>query len=190
LFAGTLSDRFGRKPLLLVSGLLFVVTSIGTGLAPNFHFFVGNRLLGGVAIGIASNLSPLYIAEIAPAGMRGRLVSVNQLTIAIGVMLAQIVNWLIAQPTPPGMMIDQIPLDSWNVQIAWRWMFGVTAVPAAVFFAAMFFVPESPRWLAKKRPFPEIPGSAGENRRRGLCGALGEGHRSHIGRRNRQGGPA
>ncbi|KAB2641200.1 MAG: sugar porter family MFS transporter [Verrucomicrobia bacterium] len=150
LFAGILSDRFGRKPLLLVSGLLFVVTSIGTGLAPSFLFFVVNRLLGGVAIGIASNLSPLYIAEIAPAGMRGRLVSVNQLTIAIGVMLAQIVNWLIAQPTPPGMAIAQIPLDCWNVQIAWRWMFGVTAVPAAIFFAAMFFVPESPRWLAKK----------------------------------------
>jgi SP family sugar porter-like MFS transporter len=150
LFAGALSDKFGRKPLLLVSGLLFVVTSIGTGLAPTFTFFVINRLLGGVAIGIASNLSPLYIAEVAPASMRGRLVSINQLTIAIGVMLAQIVNWLIAQPTPAGMAIDQIPLDSWNVQVAWRWMFGVTAIPAAVFFAAMFFVPESPRWLTIK----------------------------------------
>ena len=150
LFAGALSDKFGRKPLLIISGLLFVVTSIGTGLAPNFLFFVANRLLGGVAIGIASNLSPLYIAEVAPASMRGRLVSVNQLTIAIGVMLAQIVNWLIAQPTPPGTTVDQIPFDSWNVQTAWRWMFGVTAVPAAIFFTAMFLAPESPRWLAKK----------------------------------------
>ena len=150
LFAGTLSDKFGRKPLLVLSGLLFVVTSIGTGLAPNFLFFVANRLLGGVAIGIASNLSPLYIAEVAPASMRGRLVSVNQLTIALGVMAAQIANWLIAQPTPPGTTVDQIPFDSWNVQAAWRWMFGVTAVPAAIFFIAMFFVPESPRWLAKK----------------------------------------
>jgi len=150
IFAGGLSDKFGRKPLLLISGLLFVVTSIGTGLAPNFIFFVVNRLLGGLAIGIASNLSPLYIAEIAPASMRGRLVSVNQLTIALGVMLAQIVNWLIAQPTPPGMGANQIPFDSWNVQAAWRWMFGVTAVPAAIFFTEMFFVPESPRWLAKK----------------------------------------
>ena len=150
IFAGALSDKFGRKPLLVISGLLFVVTSIGTGLAPNCVFFVANRLLGGVAIGIASNLSPLYIAEIAPASMRGRLVSVNQLTIAIGVMLAQIVNWLIAQPTPPGIGVDQIPFDSWNVQTAWRWMFGVTAIPAAIFFVAMFLVPESPRWLAKK----------------------------------------
>ena len=150
LFAGCLSDKFGRKPLLVISGLLFVMTSIGTGLAPNFVFFVVNRLFGGVAIGIASNLSPLYIAEVAPASMRGRLVSVNQLTIAIGVMLAQIVNWLIAQPTAPGMAVDQIPFDSWNVQAAWRWMFGATTVPAAIFFTAMFCVPESPRWLAKK----------------------------------------
>ena len=150
LFAGALSDKFGRKPLLVLSGLLFVVTSIGTGLAPNFLFFVANRLLGGVAIGIASNLSPLYIAEVAPASMRGRLVSINQLTIALGVMLAQIANWLIAQPTPAGTTVDLIPFDSWNVQVAWRWMFGVTAVPATIFFTAMFFVPESPRWLAKK----------------------------------------
>ena len=150
VFAGALSDKFGRKPLLVLSGLLFVVTSIGTGLAPNFVFFVANRLLGGVAIGIASNLSPLYIAEVAPASMRGRLVSINQLTIALGVMLAQIANWLIAQPTPAGTTVGLIPFDSWNVQVAWRWMFGVTAVPAVIFFTAMFFVPESPRWLAKK----------------------------------------
>jgi SP family sugar porter-like MFS transporter len=149
-FAGGLSDKFGRKPLLLFAGFLFVATSIGTGLAPNFNWFVINRLLGGTAIGIASNLSPLYIAEIAPAAMRGRLVSVNQLTIALGVVAAQFVNWLIAQPTPPGTTVAQLPLDSWNVQSAWRWMFGVTSIPAAVFFVAMFFVPESPRWLAKK----------------------------------------
>jgi len=134
-FAGALSDKFGRKPLLLFSGFLFVGTSIGTGLAPTFPLFVASRLLGGMAIGIASNLSPLYIAEIAPAAMRGRLVSVNQLTIAIGVVAAQFVNWLIARPTPPGTAVDQIPFDSWNVQTAWRWMFGVTAVPAAFFLS-------------------------------------------------------
>ena len=150
MFAGILSDKLGRKPLLIASGLLFVATSLGTGLAPSFFLFIANRLLGGVAIGIASSLSPLYIAEIAPASMRGRLVSVNQLTIALGVMLAQIVNWLIAQPVADGIPINQLPFDSWNVQAAWRWMFSVTAIPAVVFFIAMFFVPESPRWLAKK----------------------------------------
>ena len=150
MFSGVLSDKLGRKPLLLFSGFLFVVTSIGTGLSSYFPMFIANRLLGGVAIGIASNLSPLYIAEIAPAAMRGRLVSVNQLTIALGVMAAQIANWIIAKPMPEGTTIHQIPFDSWNVQCGWRWMFGVTAVPAVVFFVSMFLAPESPRWLAKK----------------------------------------
>jgi sugar porter (SP) family MFS transporter len=151
MFGGALSDKFGRKPLLIASGLLFVVTSIGTGMAPTFLLFVINRLLGGVAIGIASNLSSLYIAEVAPASMRGRLVSINQLTIALGILLAQIVNWMIARPMPPGTTISQIALDSWNVQSGWRWMFGVTALPALVFLVSMMFAPESPRWLARKK---------------------------------------
>lgn len=150
MFAGGLSDKFGRKPLLAISGLLFVVTSIGTALAQSFPFFIENRLLGGVAIGVASNLSPLYIAEIAPASMRGRLVSFNQLAIALGVVAAQIANWLIARPTPPGVVIGQIVWDSWNVQVAWRWMFGVTTAPALLFFLAMFFVPESSRCLPRE----------------------------------------
>ncbi len=151
MFGGALSDKFGRKPLLIASGLLFVVTSIGTGMASTFLLFVINRVFGGVAIGIASNLSSLYIAEVAPASMRGRLVSINQLTIASGVMLAQIVNWIIARPMPEGTTVSQIPLDSWNVQSGWRWMFGVTAVPALIFLLSMMFAPESPRWLAKKK---------------------------------------
>ncbi len=148
--AGVLSDAFGRKPLLVASGFLFVISSIGTGIAPSFVFFIVNRLLGGVAIGIASSLSPMYIAEVAPASMRGRLVSMNQLTIAIGVMAAQVVNWLIAQPMGQGITVAQISFDCWNVQTAWRWMFGATAVPAVIFFLAMLFAPESPRWLAKR----------------------------------------
>jgi sugar porter (SP) family MFS transporter len=148
LLAGDLSDRFGRKRLLIVSALLFAVSSLGTGAAHGFTTFVAWRIAGGVAIGLASALSPMYIAEVAPAEFRGRLVSVNQLTIVIGVLSAQIVNWVIAEPIPSNATPAQI-LTSWNGQVGWRWMFGVTAVPASLFFAGMLLVPESPRWLAK-----------------------------------------
>lgn len=149
LVSGALSDRFGRKKLLILSGLLFTATGILTALAPNFTFFVVNRLLGGVAIGLASNLSPMYIAELSPAEVRGKFVSVNQLTIVIGILAAQLVNWLIARPVPAGATAAEI-LNSWNGQAGWRWMFGAEAVPAFLFFLLMFTVPESPRWLAKK----------------------------------------
>jgi SP family arabinose:H+ symporter-like MFS transporter len=148
LVSGSLSDRLGRKRLLIAAALVFATSSIGTATAPSFAVFVAWRIMGGFAIGMASGLSPMYIAEIAPAQLRGRLVSLNQLTIVIGILLAQIVNWLIAKPVPAG----ATPLDilhSWNGQVGWRWMFGVTAVPSVLFFAAMFVVPETPRWLAK-----------------------------------------
>ncbi len=148
LVSGGLSDRFGRKKLLILAGFLFTGTGILTALAPNFTIFVGNRLLGGVAIGLASNLSPMYIAEISPAAMRGKFVSVNQLTIVIGILAAQLANWLIAEPVPAGATAADI-LASWNGQAGWRWMFGAEAVPAFLFFLLMFFVPESPRWLVK-----------------------------------------
>jgi SP family arabinose:H+ symporter-like MFS transporter len=148
LLSGGLSDRFGRKRLLWFAALLFIISSIGTGLASQFHVFVIWRIVGGAAIGFASNLSPMYIAELAPAHIRGRLVSINQLTIVIGILLAQIANWLIAQPVPPGATVQEI-LVSWNGQTGWRWMFGVTAVPSLLFLVGMFFVPESPRWLVK-----------------------------------------
>ena len=105
-------------------------------------------MLGGVAIGLASNLSPMYIAEVAPARTRGRLVSINQLTIVIGILAAQLVNWLLVIDLPKGATTEFI-LNSWYGQQGWRWMFGLTAVPALLFFAGMFLVPESPRWLAK-----------------------------------------
>ena len=148
LISGGLSDRFGRKRLLILAGFLFTGTGILTALAPNFSFFIGNRLLGGVAIGLASNLSPMYIAEISPAAMRGKFVSVNQLTIVIGILAAQLVNWLIAEPVPAGATAADI-LASWNGQAGWRWMFGAEAVPAFLFFLLMFLIPESPRWLVK-----------------------------------------
>jgi SP family sugar porter-like MFS transporter len=148
LVSGGLSDLFGRKRLLILAGFLFTGTGILTALAPNFSFFIGNRLLGGVAIGLASNLSPMYIAEISPAAMRGKFVSVNQLTIVIGILAAQLVNWLIAEPVPTGATAADI-LASWNGQTGWRWMFGAEAVPAFLFFLLMFLIPESPRWLVK-----------------------------------------
>ncbi len=148
LVSGGLSDRFGRKKLLLLAAFLFTVTGILTALAPSFSLFIANRLLGGVAIGLASNLSPMYIAEISPASMRGRFVSVNQLTIVIGILAAQLANWLIAEPVPAGATAAEM-LASWNGQAGWRWMFGAEAVPAFLFFLLMFLVPESPRWLVK-----------------------------------------
>ncbi len=148
LVAGAASDRFGRKRLLIASAFLFAVTSIGNASAQGFGVFVAWRICGGLAIGLASALSPMYIAEIAPAAVRGRLVAINQLTIVIGILAAQAVNWGLARNLPPGSTDEYIRL-SWYGQSAWRWMFGLTAVPASLFFLGMFVVPESPRWLSR-----------------------------------------
>jgi len=148
VLSGIISDKSGRKRLLILSGLLFTVSAVGTAFAGNFLFFNVFRIIGGIGIGLASNLSPMYIAEISPARMRGKFVSINQLTIVIGILAAQIINWLIAQPVPEGAGTEYI-LSSWNGQNGWRWMFGVETVPAFLFFLLMFFVPESPRWLLK-----------------------------------------
>ena len=147
--AGGLSERLGRKKLLILSAFLFAISSVLTGWAPAFTWFVVWRIAGGVAIGMASNVSPMYIAEVSPAAWRGRLVSLNQLTIVVGILGAQIVNWLIAQPVPES-ATDQMIRDSWNGQFGWRWMFTAVAVPSVIFFVSAFFVPESPRWLVRK----------------------------------------
>ncbi len=148
VLTGGVSDRFGRKRLLLLSALLFGVSSILTGWAGSFTGFVLWRIAGGVAIGMASALSPMYIAEISPAHLRGRLVSLNQFTIVIGVLAAQVVNWRIADPVPDGVGAEFIRA-SWNGQEGWRWMFTVVAVPATAFFLGALAIPESPRWLIK-----------------------------------------
>jgi sugar porter (SP) family MFS transporter len=148
LAAGALSDRFGRKCLLVLAALLFAVTSTGNALASDFTVFIAWRILGGVAIGLASMLSPMYIAEVAPAQMRGRLVSVNQLTVVIGILLAQFINWFLVRHLPEG-ATDEFIRQSWFGQKGWRWMFGLTAAPALVFFLGMLAVPESPRWLVQ-----------------------------------------
>lgn len=146
---GWLADRIGRKKLLLVSAVIFLVSAIMTGAFNAFGAFLVARFFGGIGIGIASGLSPMYIAEVAPAEIRGKLVSLNQMTIVIGILAAQIVNWQIADPIPA----DFSPADiaaSWNGQMSWRWMFWAAAFPAAAFLLLVFFIPESPRWQAMK----------------------------------------
>ena len=149
VISGWLSDRLGRKKLLIFSAGLFVAASLGTGAAGSFDIFVLFRILGGIGIGLASNLSPMYIAEITPGNVRGRFVSINQLMIVIGILAAQLINWRIARPVPPGVTTSDI-LASWNGQTGWRWMFYACTIPAGLFFIMMWFVPESPRWLAQK----------------------------------------
>jgi len=148
LFSGYLSDRFGRKVPLIFAASLFTLSAVGTGAASMFTPFIVYRLLGGLAIGIASATSPMYIAEVSPAPIRGRLVAVNQLTIVIGILAAQIVNYLIAEKVPDG-ATDEFIRQSWNGQTGWRWMFWAETVPAVSFFLLAFFIPESPRFLAK-----------------------------------------
>ena len=148
LASGALSDRFGRKPILIAAAANFVLSSVGIAFAGTFQVFVLWRILGGVSIGLASNISPMYISEIAPASRRGLLVAINQLTIVIGVLAAQLVNWQIARPVPTGITPEAFAA-SWNVLSGWRWMFAACAVPSLLFFVTSLLVPESPRWLCK-----------------------------------------
>ena len=146
LGAGAIASRLGRKPVLLISAVLFAVSSILTGWSHGFVAFVWWRILGGVAIGLASNVSPLYIAEVSPSKWRGRLVSLNQLALVSGILAAQIVNWQIARPVAEHSTKAAIAI-SWNVLYGWRWMFTAVSIPATVFLLAALWIPESPRWL-------------------------------------------
>ena len=139
--AGPLSDRFGRKRILLLSAVLFAASAIGSALPRTFSELVMARFVGGLGVGMASMLSPLYIAEVAPAHLRGRLVSLNQIAIISGMLVVTIVNWLVA---------ESAPAESWNVTTGWRWMFGSETIPAVLFLLCLLVVPESPRWLTKQ----------------------------------------
>jgi sugar porter (SP) family MFS transporter len=147
--SGVISDKFGRRIALFIAAALFTTSAIGTGASNTLNWFVFFRIWGGLGIGLTSSVSPIFISELSPASIRGRFVSLNQLTIVVGVLLAQIVNWLIAQPVPEG-ATSQAILDSWNGQMAWRWMFWAESIPALLFFVLLFYVPESPRWLVKE----------------------------------------
>ncbi len=146
VISGSFSDRFGRKPLMLAASIIFLVSALGTGAVDQLHLLIAYRLLGGVGIGIASALAPMYIAEIVPAKSRGKYVSINQLTVVLGILMAQMVNWMIADPVVVGEVFEQ----SWNVNEGWRWMFWACGVPALFYIVLLLFIPESPRWLIVK----------------------------------------
>ncbi|MBR1934061.1 MAG: sugar porter family MFS transporter [Prevotella sp.] len=145
MVAGAAADRYGRKPLLMVSAVLFTVSAIATGWFGDFTMFNIARFIGGVGIGVASALAPMYIAEVSPAEIRGRMVSLNQMTIVLGILGAQIVNMLLARDTTVAENM------AWNVEWGWRWMFWAETLPAALFLVMSFFIPESPVYLALKR---------------------------------------
>jgi MFS family permease len=133
--AGEISDRLGRRMALLLAAILYFVSAVWSALPASLTEFAIARILGGVGVGIASIVSPLYIAEISPASMRGKLVSYNQMAIVLGILAVYFVNYYIAG----------LGNEAWNVRAGWRWMFASEAFPAVLFFVLMLFVPESPR---------------------------------------------
>ena len=151
MVAGAAADRYGRKPLLMVSAILFTLSAVGTGLFNDFTLFNVARFVGGIGIGVASALAPMYIAEVSPADIRGRMVSLNQMTIVLGILSAQVVNMLLARDT------TIIPEQAWNVEWGWRWMFWAETLPAALFLLMSFFIPESPVYLKMKDAASQQP---------------------------------
>ena len=145
MVAGAAADRYGRKPLLTVAAVLFTVSAIATGMFNDFTLFNVARFVGGIGIGVASALSPVYIAEVSPKEIRGRMVSMNQMAIVIGILAAQIVNMLLAKDT--GVAESQ----AWNREWGWRWMFWAETLPAALFLVMSFMIPESPVFLQLKK---------------------------------------
>ena len=148
ILSGLLADRWGRKNALILAAFLFIVSAFGSGYSNEFNLFIIYRIIGGLGIGLASTLSPMYIAEVAPTAYRGQFVAVNQLTLVIGILTAQIANWGIADSIPEHFENLDIA-SSWNGQFGWRWMFWAELVPAFLFFGLLFVVPKSPRFLAK-----------------------------------------
>jgi len=139
-FSDYLSNRFGRKATMLITAVLFILNSIGTALPNSFTMFVIFRIVGGIGVGIASMVVPMYIAEIAPPKRRGALVGNYQLAIVIGIVVVYFVNYFIA-----------LQGDAhWNLNIGWRWMFGSEIIPSILFLVFIFLIPESPRWLFQK----------------------------------------
>ena len=148
LFSDYLSNRFGRKATMLITAILFILNSIGTALPISFTMFVLFRIVGGIGVGIASMVVPMYIAEIAPPKRRGALVGNYQLAIVIGIVVVYFVNYFIALQGDA----------NWNLNIGWRWMFGSEIIPSVLFLVFIFLIPESPRWLFQKGKSTEAIG--------------------------------
>lgn len=142
--AGAVAERFGRRPAMSIAAIVFFVSAVATGAATNVYLFVAARVLGGFAIGAASILAPMYISEVAPARLRGRLSSLQQLAIVLGLFCAFLSNYIIAA------MADGASKPFWFGAPAWRWMFWMEAVPSAVFLMGVLFIPESPRFLVAR----------------------------------------
>ncbi len=139
-FAGMLADRFGRKKVLVLAAVFFLVSAIGTAIPETLTQFVVFRIIGGLGVGMASMISPMYIAEVTPARIRGRMVSVNQLAIVGGIFVVYFVN----------MFIESRGDEAWDLAYGWRWMFGSESFPAALLLILALLIPESPRWLSKQ----------------------------------------
>jgi SP family sugar porter-like MFS transporter len=152
MVAGAAADKFGRKPLLVTAAVLFTVSAVATGIFNDFTLFNVARFIGGVGIGVASALSPMYIAEVSPADIRGRMVSLNQMTIVLGILAAQVVNMLLARET------SVAESQAWNIAWGWRWMFWAETVPAALFLLMSFFIPESPVFIKLRTERLEVRG--------------------------------
>ena len=133
LIAGKISDKYGRRPGLMLSAALFALSSLAMAFSPGRDIFIAARFVAGIGVGMASMLSPMYIAEISPAHLRGRMVAVNQLTVVLGILITNLVNYTLRN----------------NGDDAWRWMFGLGVIPASLFLLGAWLLPESPRWLIK-----------------------------------------
>lgn len=133
VIAGTVSDKYGRKPGLLIAAAIFALSSLAMAFSSSRNIFIGARFCAGAGVGMASMLSPMYIAEISPAHIRGRMVAINQLTIVLGILITNLINYTLRN----------------YGEDAWRWMFGLGFIPSALFFIGAIWLPESPRWLMK-----------------------------------------
>jgi len=151
IFCFLYSDKYGRRFVLIMSALMFCIGALGTAIANTFTVYNIFRIVGGIGIGISLNQSPIYIAEMSPAHLRGKFVSINQLMINIGILLAQLINWRISlmDTEMPVHATAEMIQQSWNGQMGWRLMFGAQLIPALIFFVLMLLVPESVRWLVK-----------------------------------------